>query len=152
MRLSLIGMLLVLLFTGCAQGVKQPVVYVKHLEPPYYPLLPHLTRVGGTIEMKLKVGADGAVLSVESVPIGIGGPVLTMLKDDAEKNIKTWTFGCVGCPPSTPFEHTIKFKYVQDDHLPDREIRTLMDLPDQVTMSAGPVPIEPEATSTKGSH
>jgi hypothetical protein len=75
-----------------------------------------------------------------------------MLKDDAEKNIKTWTFGCVGCPPSTPFEHTIKFKYVQDDHLPDREIRTLMDLPDQVTMSAGPVPIEPEATSTKGSH
>jgi hypothetical protein len=46
--------------------------------------------------MKLKIGADGAVLSVESVPV--------------------------------------------------------MDLPDQVTMSAGPVPVEPEATSTKGSH
>jgi|SRR5580698_2537064 hypothetical protein len=134
----------------------QLIVYVKHLEPPYYPPLPRMTRVGGTIEMKLKIGTDGRVLSVESANFGPGPAqkLLMMLKESAEANIKTWTFGCAGCPPNAPFQHTIRFKYVQDSHLPDRAIRLVMDLPDEVTMSAGPIPVEPETTSTKtkGSH
>jgi hypothetical protein len=137
-----------------AREEKQPIVYVKHLEPPYYPPLPLMTRVGGTIEMKLKIGTDGRVLSVESANFGPGPAqkLLMMLKESAEANIKTWTFGCAGCPPNAPFEHTIRFKYVQDDHLPDRTTKTVMDLPDQVTMSAGPIPVEPATTSNKRSQ
>lgn len=133
---------------------KQPIVYVKHLEPPYYPPLPRMTRVGGTIEMKLKIGTDGRVLSVESANFGPGPAqkLLTMLKESAEANIKTWTFGCAGCPPNAAFEHTIKFKYVQDNKLPDRTTKTVMDLPDEVTMFAGPIPVEPATTSNKRSQ
>ncbi len=132
----------------------QPIVYVKHLEPPYYPPLPRMTRVGGTIEMKLKIGTDGRLLSVESANFGPGPAqkLLMMLKESAEANIKTWTFGCAGCPPNAAFEHTIKFKYVQDDKLPDRTSKTVMDLPDEVTMSAGPIPVEPASTSNKRSQ
>jgi outer membrane biosynthesis protein TonB len=63
---------------------KEPVRYVKHLEPPYPPLA-RMTRVEGIIEMKLNFGADGTVLSVESVPRGYGSTVLTLLKHEVEK-------------------------------------------------------------------
>ncbi len=137
-----------------AQGEKRPLVYVKHLEPPYYPPLPRMTRVGGTIEMKLKIGTDGRVLSVESANFGPGPAqkVLMMLKESAEVSVKTWTFGCVGCPPNAPFEHTIRFRYVQDGKLPERSTKTVMDLPDEVTISAGPIPLEPATTSNKRSQ
>jgi hypothetical protein len=125
-----------------AQDEKHSIIYVKHLEPPYYPPLPRMTRVGGTIEMKLRIGADGTVLSIESVPIGFGGAVLTILKDGAERNVKTWTFGCVGCSPNAPFEHAIKFKYVMDNNMTSDTTKTVMDLPDEVTISAGPVTID----------
>lgn len=135
---------------AAAQEANHPLVYAKHVEPPYYPPLPRMARVSGTVEMKLKIGVDGKVLSVESMPGK--GKVSSLLKDDAEKNVKTWTFGCVGCPPNAPFEHTIKFEYALDDKLPDRTTKTMMDLPDEVTMSAGPVPIEPATTSNKRSQ
>jgi hypothetical protein len=137
---------------GGAQQTQASVIYVKHLEPPYYPPLALMTRVGGTIEMKLKIGPNGAVISVESISTGFKGQIPTMLKDDAEGKIKTWTFGCFGCPPNAPFEHTIKFKYVLDDKLPGRTTKTVMDLPDEVTMSAGPIPVEPATTSSKRSQ
>jgi hypothetical protein len=155
-KFGLIMMSLVLIHAFPAQQEKRPIIYVKHLEPPYYPPLARMTRVGGTIEMKLKIAADGTVLSIESVPIGFGGTVLTLLKDEAEKNVKTWTFGCAGCPPEAPFEHKIRFKYSLDNNLPSSISKTVMDLPDEVTMSCGPTIIDhggpPLKTSKKGSH
>lgn len=128
-----------------AQQTQAPVIYAKHVEPPYYPPLPRMTRVGGTIEMKLKIGTDGRVLSAESSNFGPGPAqkVLMMLKESAETNVKTWTFGCAGCPSDAPFEHKIKFRYVLDDSLPNNTSKTVMDLPDTVTMSAGPIPVNP---------
>ena len=154
MKLTLIAFSLVLLSTSLTQGEKQPIIYVRHLEPPYYPPLPRMIRVGGTIEMKLKIGRDGRVLSAESANFGPGPAqkLLMMLKESAEANIKTWTFGCTGCPPDVAFGHTIKFRYVQDDKLPDRTTNIVMDLPDVVTMSAGPIPVEPATTSKKRSQ
>jgi TonB family protein len=128
-----------------AQEEKRPIIYVKHLVPPYYPPLAHMTRISGTVVMKLKIDSDGKVISVETVGHDL-------LKKDAEKNIRTWTFGCAGCPPDAPFEHTIRFKYVQDNTLPERSTKTVMDLPDEVTMSAGPIPVEPATTSKKRSQ
>jgi hypothetical protein len=131
-----------------AQQQARPIIYVKHLEPPCYPPLARMTRVSGTIEMKLKIGADGAVLSVESVPIGYGSAVLTLLKDEAEKDVKTWTFGCAGCPSDASFQHDITFHYILDDNAALNVSKVTMDLPDQVTMSAGP-PIIDHGADTK---
>ena len=137
-----------------AQEEKQPIIYVRHLEPPYYPPLARQTRVSGTIVMKLKIGTDGKVLAIESESSNPAKSGSTILKDDAEKIVKTWTFGCVGCPPDAPFEHTIKFKYILDDNLPPSTSKTIMDLPDEVTMSCGPTILNTEDTKIpkKGSH
>jgi Gram-negative bacterial TonB protein C-terminal len=133
---------------------KKPLIYVKHLEPPYYPPLARMTRVHGSITMKLKIGADGKVLAIESSSLDTPNTsAFAMLKEDAERNIKTWTFGCVGCASGAAFDHTIKYKYILDDNnLPPSTAKTVMDLPNEVTMSAGPVLIQPEKTSSKGRH
>ena len=130
---------------------KRPLIYVKHLEPPYYPPLARVTRIQGTVVMMLKLGADGKVLTIEesSDPMK---RVSTILRNDAEKNVKTWTFGCVGCAPGASFEHTIKFNYILDDNAALNRSKVVMDLPDEATMSIGPIPINASATSKKGSH
>lgn len=140
-----------------AQEEKLPVIYVKHLEPPLgYPPLPRVTRVQGTIVMKLKIGADGKVLTIESASSDTTKSAFMMLRDNAEKAVKAWTFGCVGCPPDAPFEHTIKFNYVLDDNADPNSSNVVMNLPDEVTVSAGPFPIDhggsPPKKLKKGSH
>ncbi len=134
-----------------AQGEKQRLIYVKHLEPPYYPPLARQTRVHGTVVMKVKIGTDGRVHGIESESMDTPKAAFAMLKDHAEKNIKTWTFGCVGCSPDAPFEHIIKFEYVLDNNLPESTSNVAMDLPDEVKMSTGPIFINPSGkTSKKG--
>lgn len=117
------------------QQQAQPIVYVKHLEPPiHYRPLARQTRLSGTIVMKLKIAADGAVLAIESSPGDSRTPGFGTLRDDAEKVVKTWTFGCVGCPPDAPFEHTLRFHYSMDDQDAVQDNRVTMDLPDEVTI------------------
>lgn len=153
MKFNLLMLSLVLISATSAQPEKQPIIYVKHLEPPYYPPLARQTRVHGTVVMKLKIGADGRILGIESEPLDTPKAAFAMLKDHAEGNIKTWTFGCVGCSPDVPFEQIIKFAYVLDYNLPDYTSSVAMDLPDKVTMSTGPIPVNPAATiSKKESH
>lgn len=134
------------------QEDKQSLIYVRHLEPPAYPPLARQARVAGIVVMKLKIAPDGAVLAVQSVTLGPQGTVAAALKTSAEKNVKTWIFSCVGCPPDAPFEHTLKFAYVLDDNLPPGTTRTVMDLPDEVTMSVGPVLVQPARSSKKRSN
>lgn len=138
---------------NAAQEEKQPLIYVRHLEPPSYPALARQARVAGIVVMQLKIASDGAVLSVQSVTLGPQGTVVAAaLKNSAEKDVKTWIFGCVGCAPDAPFEHTIKYAYVLDDNLPAGTSKTVMDLPDEVTMSVGPVLVQPARSSKKRSN
>jgi hypothetical protein len=139
-----------------AQQTLAPIIYVKHLEPPlHYPPLARQTRLSGTIVMKLRIGADGAVLAIESSPGDSRTTGFTIFRADAEKIVKTWTFGCVGCPPDDPFEHTLKFHYTLDDQDVVQDNRVIMNLPDELTIYAtSPVcdhcgPVKP---SKKGSH
>jgi hypothetical protein len=121
------------------QEEKQPIIYVRHLEPPRgYPSLARQARLAGTIMIRLTIAADGTVLSTESWPGDRDTTGFPILRSDAEKLVRKWTFGCVGCPPNSPFEHTIKFKYWLDneDILPDNWIT--MDLPDEVRITANP--------------
>ena len=140
-----------------AQEEKWPVIYVKHLEPPrLYPALARQTRVEGTIVIKLMIDADGTVLSTESSRGDAGTTGFGILKSDAEKIVKTWTFGCVGCAANAPFEHTIKFNYRLDyqDILPNN--RVVLNLPDEMTISTSTEVIYPcanaKTSKKKGSH
>ena len=140
---------------GLAQE-KHPIIYVRHLEPPRgYPPLARQTRLSGTIMIRLTIAADGTVLSTESSPGDGDTRGFPILRGDAEKLVKRWTFGCVGCPSNSPFEHTIKFKYRLDneDVLPDNWIT--MDLPDEVTITASPPVCDhcpSPKSSKKGNH
>lgn len=137
---------LTLVPNASAQEVKQPIIYVKHLEPPlHYPALARQTRLSGTIVMKLKIGADGTVLAIESSPGDSRTTGFAILRDDAEKTVKTWTFGCVGCPADVSFEHTLKFHYTLDDQNVIQDNRVIMNLPDELTIYTTAVVIDPGA-------
>jgi hypothetical protein len=144
------------LASTAAQDEKQPIIYVRHLEPPRgYPSLARQARLAGTIMIRLTIAADGTVLSTESSPGDRDTTGFPILRSDAEKLVRKWTFGCVGCPPNSPFEHTIKFKYWLDseDILPDNWIT--MDLPDEVTITASPPVCDHcplPKSSKKGTH
>jgi outer membrane biosynthesis protein TonB len=132
---------------------KQRIIYVKHLEFRGYPPMARQTRVQGTVIMKLKIGTDGRVLTVESNSGGAQKSIFPLLKDDAEKVVKTWTFGCVGCPPDVPFEHTIRFNYRQEDRLPENPV--VMNMPDEVTFFSTALELMTSGASKdskKGSH
>jgi hypothetical protein len=134
-----------------AEERKWPIVYVKHLESPVcYPPLARQTRVRGTIVIKLTMAADGIVLKTES---SVGVKNIGVLRDDAERIVKTWTFGCAGCPPDAPFEHTIKFIYQLENEMTAPSLRVVMNLPDEVTLSTdAAVFVQPSNTSKKGGH
>src|SRR6266436_2187532 len=105
-----------------AQEEKHPLIFVKHLVPPRgYPPLARQTRLRATLVINLTIASDGTVLSTQSAPGDKDATGFQILRDDAEKLVKKWTFGCVECPPNAPFEHTMKFNYRIDneDVLPD---------------------------------
>ena len=119
-----------------AEERKQPIVYVKHLESPArYPPLARQARLTGRIVIKLTIAADGTVLKTESSVGDKNTTGFDVLKDDAERIVKAWTFGCRGCPPNVPFEHTIKFIYRQEDSFTTPGLRVEMNLPDEVTIT-----------------
>jgi outer membrane biosynthesis protein TonB len=134
-----------------AEERKGPIVYVKHLESPVrYPPLARQTRVSGAIVIKLTISADGTVLKTES---SVGAKNIGVLRDDAERIVKTWTFGCAGCPPDAPFEHTIKFIYKLENEMTAPSLRVVMNLPDEVTLSTDDtVFVQPSNSSKKGGH
>jgi hypothetical protein len=115
---------------------EQPIVYVKHLESPVrYPRLARQARLTGTIVIRLMIAADGTVVRTESSVDDKNTTGFDVLKDDAERMVKAWTFGCAHCPPSAPFEHTIKFMYKQEDSFTAPCLRVEMNLPDEVTVT-----------------
>ena len=116
---------------------EQPIVYVKHLESPVrYPPLARQTRITGTIVIQLTIAADGTVLKTESSVGDKNTKGFDLLKDDAERIVKAWTFGCAGCSPNASFEHTIKFIYRQEDSFATPSLRVEMNLPGEVTITA----------------
>jgi hypothetical protein len=139
-----------------AREENQPIVYVKHLESPVrYPPLARQARLSGTIVIKLTIEADGTVLKTESSVGDKNTKRFDVLKDDAERIVKAWTFGCRGCPPNAPFEHTIKLIYKQDGSFTAPCLRVEMNLPDEVMITTNSDPYDycrPAKPSKKGSN
>jgi len=62
-----------------------------------------------------------------------------LLRAETEKLVKKWTFGCANCSRNVPFEQTIRFTYqLQGEASSYNDTRVVMDLPDQVTITASP--------------
>ena len=62
---------------------RQPIVYVKHLEPPlHYPALARAVRFHGTVIVKLTIGTDGVVLGAESSPQDSNMVGFPLLRDE----------------------------------------------------------------------
>ena len=123
-----------------AQEEKKPIVYVKHLEPPlHYPPIARGARLHGTFFVKLTIAADGAVLAIQSSPPDAQTVGYPLLRDETEKFMKKWTFGCVNCSPNVPYEKTIKFTYrLEGEGVSYDDTRVVMELPDEVTITVSP--------------
>jgi outer membrane biosynthesis protein TonB len=51
-----------------AQDGRQPIIYVKHLEPPlHYPGLARQARLQGIVVVKVAIGADGRVVAAKAL-------------------------------------------------------------------------------------
>ncbi len=136
--LAVVGILFVTTFLA-AQQSNSPVIYVRHLEPPHYPPLGRQAQIQGTVIVKLTIGADGVVLSTESLAQDGEKLAHLLLREETEKLVKKWTFGCVNCSLNVPFEKTIKFIYrLEGEGVSCDDSRVVMELPDEVTITASP--------------
>jgi hypothetical protein len=126
---------LIFLLAVPPQCENQPIIYLKHLEPPFhYPALGRQAQIQGTVIVELTTRADGAVLATESLAPEGQKLAHPLLRDEAEKLVKMWTFGCTNCPPNVPFEKTIKFIYrLEGEGVSYDDSRVVMELPDEVT-------------------
>jgi hypothetical protein len=135
---------------------EQPIVYVKHLEPPlHYPGLARQVQFQGTVVIKLTIGVDGSVLAAKSLtrvedPQANAHPLLT---GETEKLVTKWTFGCINCSTGTPYEKKIKFIYkLEGEPIFYDDTRVSMDLPDEVTITASPVQCDHCPPKKKGKN
>jgi TonB-like protein len=116
------------------------IIYVKHLEPPlHYPLVARATQVQGTVIMTLTIAPNGTVLSTESVPGDLRAIGHPLLRDETEQLVKKWTFGCVNCVAGASYQCAIKFVYrFEGEGISYDDTKVVMDLPEEVTITASP--------------
>jgi Gram-negative bacterial TonB protein C-terminal len=134
------AMTLLFFSMGFPQQEKQAIVYVKHLEPPlHYPPLARTSQLQGTVIVKLKIAADGTVLTTESQDQSPEANAHPLLRDATEKLLKKWTFGCIYCSSAEPYEKTIKFIYrLEGEEISYDDTKVVMDLPNEVTVTVSP--------------
>ena len=103
-----------------------------HIESLVYPSLARYAQIQGDVVLVAQIGSDGRV----SAPIGKSGhPVLIQAAQD---NLKTWKFQS---GPYQETEITYHFKLIEpsSDHT---QTECAFDLPDSVTVSSPPPPVE----------
>jgi hypothetical protein len=139
-----------------AQLKKDPLVYVKHMEPPLkYPALARQAQLQGTVILKLKISRDGKVLSAEPSTEDFLLSQHPFLQWTTAELVKKWTFGCFECLENDTYEHVIRFVYKlegQPKQFDDTSV--IMELPNEVTMTASPplcdhCPPPPKSKGTK---
>jgi hypothetical protein len=134
MKFSIMVVSLLISLVRLPQEEKLPIFYVKHMEPPlHYPPLARQVQIQGTVIVKLTIAANGTVIATESPDAH------PLLKDDTEKLLKKWTFGCAYCSSAAPYEKTIKFIYrLNGEGISYDDSRVVMELPDEITITASP--------------
>jgi hypothetical protein len=140
-KLLLLGAAFVVLTAGTlGRAQEQHLVYVRHMEQPYYPPLASAARIQGSVKLKLKIAPDGKV--IEAVPLGdeTSPKPNELLVMTSVAMVKTWTFGCFDCAAGAEYEHIITLVYkLEGSPSFDRPTKTVMDLPNEVTMTSTPM-------------
>src|SRR6476620_10236094 len=141
MKVILVCIASLMLNFGVAAQVKiEPLVYVKHLEPPLkYPALARLAQLQGTVTLKLRISHDGKVLVAEASTTDFLLSQHPVLQSITAELVKKWTFGCIDCSADATYEHVLKFIYKlegQPKQFDDTSV--VMDLPNEVTVTASP--------------
>jgi hypothetical protein len=138
------------------QTDQQPIIYVKHLEPPlHYPQLARQVQFQGTVLIKLTMDSDGNVLTAKSLTHDEDpqANAHSLLTGETEKLIKKWTFGCTNCSPGAPYEKKIKFVYrLEGEPILYDDTRVSMDLPDEVIVTASPIQCDHCPPKKKGNN
>jgi hypothetical protein len=129
-----------LVFGAAPQGEKEPLVYVKHLEPPVgYPPIARAARLQGVVKLKLTIAGDGSVMAADSTADDPALQAPRVLRGETEKLVRKWTFGCFNCPPARAYVHTLKFVWkLEGEGRSSNNATVVMDLPNLVTVTANP--------------
>ena len=111
-----------------------------HVESLIYPPLARQARITGDVVLLAHIGPDGRV----SIPIRKSGHPL--LLQAAEDNLKTWKFQ-IGENQEMKIKYHFKFS---EQSSASAEMECAFDLPDSVTISSPPPPVETIYSSPVG--
>ena len=133
---SLLTCLLLCQLTG--QGPQR--LCVQDIVVPGYPRLARIAQLEGSVSLELRIGEDGTVLSAE------GSGAHPLLVQEAEKNIREWTFAMFPQSTEFPISHRIVFTYRLQGKPEYREPipRVVLHLPDRVEIISRPSEVQPQ--------
>lgn len=124
MRFMLASLLLLAALPGVDQATQPLAVHVESLA---YPDLARATQIQGVVDVEIEINSEGKVSSASAIS---GHP---LLKQSAEKNIRSWRFDTSS---SDIRWLTVRYQFILE--LPKTyyrpESRTLFDLPTRITV------------------
>lgn len=124
MRFMLASLLLLAALSGVDQATQPLAVHVESLA---YPDLARATQIQGVVDVEIEINSEGKVSSASAIS---GHP---LLKQSAEKNIRSWRFDTSS---SDIRWLTVRYQFILE--LPKTyyrpESRTLFDLPTRITV------------------
>jgi hypothetical protein len=118
-----------------------PPLCPRHIESPVYPAIARVAHVSGEVILKVTLDADGNVKDAEATNTDRFVP---LLKVTTIENIRRWTFAK---PPFAPYTETFVYDYELSLPLDDTRSKVVFDLPDRVTISSGPMSVEPDQST-----
>jgi TonB family protein len=138
-------MMLAVLGIALLVGVGQAFCQVTHMEAPLYPDLARQARIEGTVKFKAHLNPGGNVNQLE----GLEGH--NLLKEEAERNLRKWTFAPT---KAESVEIWYEFRLLKPDVSYVPESRVAINLPANLgsepvkvlIVSQGPVPIRDGVT------
>jgi Gram-negative bacterial TonB protein C-terminal len=111
-------------------------ICVRHIEAPGYSHIAITANLQGSVVLQVTIGSDGHVIKAN------GTGTHRLLCDNAEKNVRLWTFSK---PAQAPFVHTVVYDYKLEgpavNFTPAPEIS--FDLPDRVSITTRPEVLNP---------
>ena len=126
MRFIARSLLLLVAFSGLDEPTRQPLAV--HVESLAYPDLARQAQIQGAVDVEIEIDSQGKVSSASATS---GHP---LLKQPAEKNIRTWRFDTSS--PDNLRRLKVRYEFILEPpktyHRP--ESRNLFDLPTRITV------------------
>jgi len=116
---------------------------VRYLPVPTYSRLARMARLEGVVNVSVEIGADGTVVNVSSTGAH------SLLRHEAEENVRQWTFQCPARDCKFPFTHRITYVYklAGDNRYEDPPPVVKLTLPDRVEITSHPPTVETQNRS-----